>query len=41
MSIDFLVRVINDAGDWGHKYMDMEEEKIDRLTGKDRHGQIE
>jgi predicted nucleotidyltransferase len=25
--VDFLVRFIdNDAGDWGHKYMDMEEE---------------
>jgi hypothetical protein len=25
--VDFLVRFINnDAGDWGHKYLDMEEE---------------
>jgi hypothetical protein len=32
--VDFLVRFINnDAGDWGHKYMDMEEE-IGKLLGR-------
>jgi predicted nucleotidyltransferase len=32
--IDFLVRFIdNDAGDWGHKYMDMREE-FESLLGR-------
>lgn len=32
--VDFLVRFIdNDAGDWGHKYMDMEEE-LGKLLGR-------
>ena len=32
--VDFLVRFINnDAGDWGHKYMDMEEE-LTKLLGR-------
>src|SRR5690606_882405 len=32
--VDFLVRFIdNDAGDWGHKYVDMEEE-LDELLGR-------
>ncbi len=32
--VDFLVRFIdNDSGDWGHKYMDLEEE-LGKLLGR-------
>ncbi len=33
--VDFLVRFVdNDSGDWGHKYMDMEEELAELIGRK-------